>query len=157
MGGIDLPDLNFEINVFKSILKHIMSKRYSALVMSAVFLVSGCLTNPPIVGEPLTGRWQGNVKQIGPGNARAEYPAKIKLDGSKGGTIDYPSLGCQGRLEYAGMQGKAGIYQEKISVAGLARCINNGRVSISSSGAQIDFRWEDPRITVTGTLLPVRN
>ena len=39
----------------------------------------------------LSGSWEGDVTQIGPGTYRGGYPAKMTLSGASG-KIDYPSL-----------------------------------------------------------------
>ncbi|WP_089401496.1 hypothetical protein [Noviherbaspirillum humi] len=94
------------------------------------------------------------MKQVGPGMMRSDYPVQIVMNGVQGGSIEYPSLGCRGVLQFTGMQGRIGVYRERITQQGHVRCIDNGLVTAYAVGAQASIKWENPGIVATAMLAP---
>jgi hypothetical protein len=80
---------------------------------------------------------------------------RVALSGLAGGTVDYPSLHCSGRLIFTHMQGNTAMYREQPDMAARKRCIDNGMVAITAgSGGQVYFLWQLPGVTTAGNLAP---
>jgi len=82
------------------------------------------------------GTWRGIVDQPGSGT----YDVIMELDGSGGGSTDYPALACSGSLS-----GGPGSYHETIvtnrAVEGQAGGCIDGDISVSVSGDTMSWYW----------------
>ena len=88
----------------------------------------------------LSGSWEGEVTQIGPGTYRGGYAAKMTLNGATG-NIDYPGLSCGGELRFYERRGQAFAYRERLTY-GVERCINAGLVSVTPlDGGAVRWEW----------------
>ena len=97
------------------------------------------LISTRVQAQELTGSWDGTVTQYGPGTHRGTYEAKMALDG-KTGTIDYPSLGCGGKLVFIELRGSAYAYRERLSY-GIDRCVNYGLVTVVRTEGGLQWEW----------------
>ncbi len=127
-----------------------------AAVVTATSFLSACTVLPP-AGPPPTGNWSGNTTQGGVSAAHKAYVTKITLNGLAGGSIDYPSLRCGGRLVFAHMHGTTAMYKEQLT-AGRRFCVDNGIVSIAPMAGTGDvyFLWRLDGNQNAGVLTPVK-
>lgn len=100
----------------------------------------------------LTGTWAGEGRQWDSGDRSQEpdavWPLRITLnaDGTPSGSIDYPSLGCGGSLEYVGpnsaMDAQAGdmVFRETLTY-GTDACADGGTVLLRPSGRDLIYAW----------------
>jgi hypothetical protein len=104
------------------------------LVLFACLMVAGAAQ-----AQTLSGQWCGMADQVGPGQYRSEWSARLLLHGATG-QMHYPSLNCGGSLTFVGQDGGAYFYRERISY-GRSRCFDGGFVSIEPMGATVRWRW----------------
>jgi hypothetical protein len=132
-----------------------MKNHVMVVALATATILSGCAVTLPVAGPPPAGSWAGKTVQNGPGSARSEYLTRVALSGLAGGTVDYPSLHCSGRLTFTHMQGTTAMYREQLDMAARNRCIDNGIVAITAGSAgQVYFLWQLPGVTTAGNLAP---
>lgn len=115
-------------------------------MLSALLLAAGCVAGA--WGQDLVGQWSGTVTQTGPGDVRETYPTRMRLDGLTG-QIDYPSLQCGGTLSFVNKNGDFYYYTEHITYGD---CVDGGMVAVLPGAGSVDWAWNTPGITVSGTL-----
>jgi hypothetical protein len=91
----------------------------------------------PVQAQDPTGVWTGTVNQ--PGSRSGSYPMRMTLESARGGSIDYPSLGCGGTV-FGGCSGGNYTYTEKIEY-GRDRCIDGGSIHLVLQGENAFWEW----------------
>ncbi|MDD5711207.1 MAG: hypothetical protein PHY31_00450 [Smithellaceae bacterium] len=120
-------------------------------ICSAVVLTFALLLwAPGLKAQNLTGQWSGVVNQTGPGSHRESYPARMSLNGATG-TMDYDSLHCGGQLTFLNKRGTVYYYQESLTY-GRDKCIDGGMVAVEPNGNDVQWAWNVPGVTVSGSL-----
>jgi len=100
---------------------------------------------PPVPVRPIrqfVGNWNGNVRQRGV----IPYTVAFSIydrDRDVVGQIDYPELGCGGKLVLAGVTNKV-LQVSEVLTYGLNKCIVGGLITIEMSNAQTSsFNWSN--------------
>ncbi len=127
-----------------------------AALVAAASVLSACTVLPP-AGPPPTGNWSGSTTQGGVSAAHKAYVTNINLNGLAGGSIDYPSLRCGGRLVFTHMHGTTAMYKEQLT-SGKRLCVDNGIVSIAPMAGTGDvyFLWRLAGNQNAGVLTPAK-
>jgi len=116
----------------------------------ALFAFISAIATGPTDAAGLGGTLQGSVTQDAP---RSTYEVEMELHGNRG-SVNYPSLGCGGRLKFVRSDGKAYWYRETIT-AGKEKCINGGSTRMSRHPTEKNawnWRWQGSGVTVRGVL-----
>jgi hypothetical protein len=108
-------------------------------------------TSSRSVAQGLGGSWEGQVTQDRPPST---YPMEMELYG-RVGTINYPSFGCGGRLEFMRTDGTTYWYRETLT-SGLDKCIDGGVIQLSrhplGDANSWVWRWDGGGVTVRGVI-----
>jgi len=99
-------------------------------------------------GEPIgdiprcyAGIWSGSAFQ----QDGERYPIIVVLSADGGRSVEYPTLGCSGKLELMDRLPKGYLFRERLD-KGRSHCIDGGRVKLHLLGrGQLHYRWEDTR------------
>jgi hypothetical protein len=107
--------------------------------------------------QALAGSWRGPVVQQSTSSLKpnSAYPTSMTLDGTGNGKIDYPTLGCGGRLVYLGTSGSGFVFRERLSYGHKGedrRCIDNGTVIVVPEGNALRWTWTGANIVASALL-----
>jgi len=117
------------------------------LIRPLTLTLAAILSTPALAGEGLTGQWSGSVHQPGFG----DFSISMRLQGSTGGTIDYPSIGCGGKLRFLGRSGRSYTYREELD-HGVDKCIDFGTVTVTPNGDSLAWTWSGGSLSLSSTL-----
>jgi hypothetical protein len=99
----------------------------------------------------LGGTWEGKVSQDNPPST---FPMEMTLYGNVG-NINYPTLGCGGKLEFVKADGKSFWYSEHLTF-GKDKCIDGGMIQLSrlafGDETNWDWRWKGGGVSVRGAI-----
>lgn len=110
----------------------------ASMVTASSSGTSAPATRPPSVPAGMTGTWRGQVRQTAPVLA---VTVRITLaGGSPRGTIDYPALGCYGRLR--AVSGAAGALTLALHITQGRQSCNDGVITLTAHGpGQLAFSF----------------
>ena len=123
-----------------------------ALLFTLVVSLSACGGSRQDSPTGLTGTWSGEGRQWDDGDRTREpsatWPLRLTLNaaGTPSGSVDYPTLGCGGTLEYVGPNRDAGaqpgdmVFLEKLTY-GTESCADGGTVLLRPSGRDLIYAW----------------
>jgi hypothetical protein len=94
---------------------------------------------PAEAGSPVAGDWQGDAGKPG-------YPVELSVKsnlrkGERGGTTNYPSFPCGGKLIFKRRDHARFYFSEKLT-SGEENCVNGGTVRLEREGDDLHFRWK---------------
>lgn len=121
------------------------------LVLASVILLSACAANRPmhLSSGSFEGTWHGSGVQ----NHDTSWTIKVTIIGNKY-SIDYPSLGCGGKLTLLSSSSTKLEFKETLSY-GRSNCTDNGKVGIYRIDSNsVQYRWNNSsgKTGATGTL-----
>lgn len=148
-----------------------MSVRLSSLRLLSLValgtLLAGCGGSREVTAPGMSGVWAGEGRQWNSGDRTAEpddrWLVRVTVAedamGTPSASIDYPELGCGGRLAYVGpntaLDAQPGdrVFREEITY-GTDRCADGGTVMLRPSRNSLIFAWAmDGRPTVAAARL----
>ncbi len=119
-----------------------------ATILNALLVF--CQTNLTPKGG-LGGSWEGNVTQS---DTSLTFAMEMILYGNVG-SINYPSLGCGGNLEFVKTDGTSYWYKEHLTF-GKDKCIDGGSIQMRRNAlgddTYWDWRWEKGNVIVRGVV-----
>jgi hypothetical protein len=116
---------------------HFVKRWRLAAILSAPLLCAGL---PALAGDAasLIGTWQGVGHQT-PAGAHPEWTIVMTI-GAVGGTIDYPSLRCGGKLTQLSRDAVSAQFHETITY-GQSACIDGGTVAVKLTKGRLSWVW----------------
>ena len=122
------------------------------LLCTLALALAACGGSSDLASASYAGTWAGEGRQWDDGDRSREpsatWPLRVTLrtDGTPSGTIDYPTLGCGGTLEYAGANAGATsqvgdmVFRETLTY-GTDACATGGTVLLRPSGRDLIYAW----------------
>ena len=124
-----------------------------ALLSALLLTLAACGGSRDAVGPAdYSGTWTGEGRQWDDGDRTrdpsATWPLTVTLTtyGTPSGSIDYPTLGCGGTLEYVGPNQDVGaqpgdmVFLEKLSY-GTASCADGATVLLRPADGDLIYAW----------------
>lgn len=120
------------------------------LFLFLAIMISACATNKPQnKSAGFNGIWEGAGVQ----DDNSSWTIKVTIVGQQY-SIDYPSLGCGGKLSLISKQSNRIEFHEKLSY-GESKCIDNGKtvlIKVGNNSAQYEWFYKNGKKGATGTL-----
>jgi hypothetical protein len=109
-----------------------------ALILAGALVVLP-IAAPAQAGSPVAGDWQGEAGEPG---YSVELSVKSKLrHNERGGTSNYPSYPCAGKLIFKRRDHDAFYFTERLT-SGEENCVSGGSVRLVRNGDDLLYRWK---------------
>ena len=99
-------------------------------------------------GAVASGTWSGEVTEVAASGESNTYTVTMTIapdpqPGEIAGTIEYPTIPCDGEIRLSQQAGNVYTFDEQI-LRGVSTCGRGGVITASIDGDTMDWRWEDP-------------
>jgi hypothetical protein len=116
--------------------------------VSAVLFALICASQAS--AQSISGTWTGSGHETHTDGKSQDY-AIVMVIGAGGGSIDYPSLGCGGRVSQRSGDATSAQYIESIT-RGRDHCIDGGSITVNLVNGKLAWTWTGEGVNVTAIL-----